>query len=140
MLVEVGSFHEAQQIFHKVAFWDDSSCDSLIIGYAKNGMFQNAIMLYETMRKHECHHPSEYSCVALLKACTQLNDRDIGCQVHADITKQGLLEINVFVGSALIHMYAKCGLLAKAQEVFDDLPDPNIVSWNTLIAGYVEHG
>eukprot|EP00250_Pteridium_aquilinum_P029439 c39383_g1_i1 orf=1-309(+) len=36
-------------------------------------------------------------------------------------------------------MYAKCGLLTKAQEVFDMLEVHNTVSWNALISGYVQH-
>eukprot|EP00250_Pteridium_aquilinum_P020277 c24766_g9_i1 orf=1-309(-) len=37
-------------------------------------------------------------------------------------------------------MYAKCGMLQKAQEVFDELPLRNLVSWNVLIIGYAQHG
>eukprot|EP00250_Pteridium_aquilinum_P009322 c18595_g3_i1 orf=2-544(+) len=37
-------------------------------------------------------------------------------------------------------MYAKCGSLTEAQDVFDELPYRNVVSWTSLITGYVEHG
>ncbi|MCO5547003.1 hypothetical protein L7F22_000443 [Adiantum nelumboides] len=42
--------------------------------------------------------------------------------------------------TTLLDMYAKCGFIAKAQQVFDDLPICNVVSWTALIGGYVEHG
>eukprot|EP00250_Pteridium_aquilinum_P017068 c23433_g9_i2 orf=217-2538(+) len=77
--------------------------------------------------------------VALLKACGARKDLRRGSRIHTAVAKRGLLQKNVFVGSAVIHMYAKCGALAKAQEVFDALPIQNVVSWNTLIAGYVQH-
>jgi pentatricopeptide repeat protein len=44
------------------------------------------------------------------------------------------------VGNALIDMYMKCGMLAKALSVFNNLPMRNIVSWNTLITGYAQMG
>ena len=47
---------------------------------------------------------------------------------------------NLFLGSTLVDMYAKCGLLARARQVFDKLPVQNTVSWNALITGYAQHG
>jgi pentatricopeptide repeat protein len=37
-------------------------------------------------------------------------------------------------------MYAKCGWLVEAQEIFDELPKQDVVSWTALIGGYAEHG
>ena len=42
--------------------------------------------------------------------------------------------------TALVAIYVKCGVIVKAQEVFDNLPAQNIATWNMLISGYVEHG
>eukprot|EP00250_Pteridium_aquilinum_P021298 c25084_g10_i2 orf=2-265(+) len=49
------------------------------------------------------------------------------------------MECDLGIGYMLVDMYAKNGLLAKAQEVFDRLPVRDLVSWNALIAGYSEH-
>ena len=43
------------------------------------------------------------------------------------------------LGNALMDMYARCGMLSKAQKVLEDLPARDVVSWNTLIGGYVQH-
>lgn len=43
---------------------------------------------------------------------------------------------NVFVVSALVNMYAKCGQIGDAQKVFDDMPERNLVSWNVIVARY----
>lgn len=40
----------------------------------------------------------------------------------------------------LVDMYAKCGCLQEAQKVFVELPFQNVISWNALFGGYVEHG
>ena len=43
------------------------------------------------------------------------------------------------LGNALVDMYAKCGALVKARKTLEELPTRNIVSWNSLMAGYVQH-
>eukprot|EP00250_Pteridium_aquilinum_P018943 c24234_g8_i1 orf=376-723(+) len=78
--------------------------------------------------------------VASLKACAKQKDLQTGSKIHADIIKRGLVETNVFVGSVLISMYAKCGGLAEAHLVLDELPVRDVVSWSTLIAAYAQKG
>ena len=56
--------------------------------------------------------------------------------------KNIILEGNVFYGSALVYMYAKCGSLGESKEVFDTLSVQNVVTWTTLIKAYTNqmHG
>eukprot|EP00250_Pteridium_aquilinum_P003632 c1393_g1_i1 orf=632-1195(+) len=53
--------------------------------------------------------------IALLQACVKHRDLDRGSEIHNAIVRRGLLE-NIFIGSTLVSMYAKCGILAKARE------------------------
>ncbi|KAL9667338.1 hypothetical protein QQ045_001691 [Rhodiola kirilowii] len=62
-----------------------------------------------------------------------------GQQVHTEVLKCGYRE-NVYAGSALLDMYAKCKRMEDAHVVFDCMPVRNSVSWNALIAGYAELG
>eukprot|EP00250_Pteridium_aquilinum_P009443 c18670_g2_i1 orf=1-465(-) len=71
--------------------------------------------------------------VASLKACAKQKDLQRGSRIHIDIDRKGLLQTNVFVGSALVSMYGRCGALETAQKVFDNLLNRNVVSWNALI-------
>lgn len=48
--------------------------------------------------------------------------------------------MNVFCGSALLDMYAKCGSIKDATRIFQEMPIRNIVSWNALIFVYVQNG
>eukprot|EP00250_Pteridium_aquilinum_P016958 c23385_g2_i1 orf=87-488(+) len=79
-------------------------------------------------------------CVALLRACAMQKDLNKGTRVHADILKWGLLQTSSYVANTLVSMYAKCGALAKAELVVDELPVRNVVCWSALIAGYAQHG
>lgn len=83
---------------------------------------------------------TDIALVAALKECANQKNLHRGSILHADILKEGLLESNVFIGSTLVNAYCKCGALAKAQQVFQELAAPNTVCWNALITGYAEHG
>lgn len=36
-------------------------------------------------------------------------------------------------------MYSKCGHLNDARKLFDEIPERNVVSWTSMIAGYVQN-
>jgi pentatricopeptide repeat protein len=79
--------------------------------------------------------------IAALKACSKSKDLCRGRQIHADLAGDGTLPDDVHLGSILVNMYAKCGDVRKAQEVFDELPARDVVSWTSLIGGYASaHG
>eukprot|EP00250_Pteridium_aquilinum_P029983 c40450_g1_i1 orf=238-744(+) len=118
-LVDNGSICHAQHVFDKLTHRRELSWSSLMSGYVKCGESQHALVLYKKMQEGGSLYPSGHALVTLLKACTVLKDIDQGHQLHYEISRQGLLETDTFVGSSLVDMYAKCGRLEKAQEVFD---------------------
>ena len=87
----------------------------------------------------KCYDPSAFTFVALLKSCAKLKDMTKGCEIHAHISKLGWLKTNLFVWNSVVDMYAKCGSVSRARELFEKLHVRDVVSWNALIAGYVQH-
>ena len=64
-----------------------------------------------------------------------------GEEIHAEVRKKGLLLTkDVALHTALVYMYAKCGSLSKARQVFDEISIHDSISWNALIAGYAQNG
>jgi len=78
-----------------------------------------------------------YSFSRLLKGIASVKRFDLGEQVHGLVIKGGY-ECNVYVGSSLVDMYAKCERVEDAFEAFKEISEPNSVSWNALIAGFVQ--
>ncbi|KAK8968938.1 Pentatricopeptide repeat-containing protein [Platanthera guangdongensis] len=70
-----------------------------------------------------------------LKACTLLHQFSIGRQIHSHAVKLGLFS-NPHIHSKLIHLYAVAGRMDDACKVFDEIPDPDSVAWNSMLEGY----
>ena len=84
--------------------------------------------------------PNDVTFVSILKACGMIGGATKGKELHARIAKEIVLEKNNILGTALVDMYAKCGMVSKAHRVFDALPVRDVVSWTALVAGYTQHG
>lgn len=73
----------------------------------------------------------------MLKACSELSYLHEGRKVHCEILKVG--NPDSFVLTGFVDMYAKCGEVDCSREVFDEITDKNVVSWTSMIAGYVQN-
>ncbi|XP_068667864.1 pentatricopeptide repeat-containing protein At5g42450, mitochondrial [Aristolochia californica] len=82
--------------------------------------------------------PNDFTFSTLIHSCTELKDHNCGKQLHASAIKVGL-ESDVFVGSSLIDHYVKFGSVGLTQRVFEDLHQPNVVSYTALICAYMKN-
>lgn len=80
--------------------------------------------------------PNGATLPLVIKACTRLNAVDSGKRIHYSIRGTGLME-DVRIGTALVDFYCKCGFVEEAHNVFDEMRDRDVVSWNALISGCV---
>ncbi|KAI5078004.1 hypothetical protein GOP47_0007828 [Adiantum capillus-veneris] len=139
MYAKCGSLAKAQQVLEELPSRNISSWNSLIVSYVQQGQAKKALDCYKRLQR-EGLSPNEVTFSSILKACSSTGAVEVGEQIHNYIDRQGLLRNNVVLGTALVDMYAKCGVLTRAQEVLDDLPFQDIVAWNALIAGYTQQG
>ncbi|KAG8369013.1 hypothetical protein BUALT_Bualt15G0106100 [Buddleja alternifolia] len=94
-----------------------------------------ALNFFNEMRGRDIF-PNHFTFSAVLPAC---GDATVGGQMHSLICKHGF-EFDVFVSSALVDMYGKSGDMVCARRVFDEMSERNIVSWNSLIVGFLQNG
>ncbi|KAM2274961.1 hypothetical protein ACFX1S_044704 [Malus domestica] len=78
--------------------------------------------------------------VRILHSCNTHHSIHIGKQLHLIFLKKGVLNSAVTLGNRLMQMYGKCGSMADARKLFDEMPQRNCFSWNTLIEGYMKSG
>ncbi|GMG99814.1 hypothetical protein Nepgr_001654 [Nepenthes gracilis] len=110
---------------------------SLITQFSHHHMPIKALSLFNHMRSTGIY-PNQFTFSAVLPACADTVNPFHGKQIHSLVNKQGF-DSDVFVGSALVGMYAKCFDMVSAEVVFDEMPERNLVSWNSLIVGLLEN-
>lgn len=117
---------------------DVVSWTAIISGCAHLGHESEAIELLKEMMEDGVE-PNAFTYSSALKACANLETVLHGQLVHSSANKSPAMS-NVYVGSALIYMYAKCGYVTEASQVFDSMPERNLVSWKAMIVGYARNG
>jgi len=106
--------------------------------YAQNGVADEAISLFHGMKEDNVN-PNKITLTAVLSACATIGALDLGKQIDEYASQRGF-QHDIFVATALIDMYAKCGSLDRAEKVFKEMPQKNEASWNAMISALASHG
>ncbi|KAJ4968663.1 hypothetical protein NE237_015364 [Protea cynaroides] len=133
-----GLIDKAFAIFTQVSARDTVCWTAMIDGFVRNGEMNRALRLFMKMQG-EAVRPNEVTVVCVLSACSQLGALELGRWVHSYVGKYKI-KLNHFVGSALISMYSRCGSLEEAQEVFVEMTDRDVITYNSMIVGLAMHG
>eukprot|EP01018_Ginkgo_biloba_P030203 Gb_04430 [translate_table: standard] len=138
MYAMCGSLENARLVFDKINKPNIYLWNGMIIGYARNGLYEEVLTLYYQMQR-DCMEPDKYTFPSVLKACGGISALQQGKKIHNHIIKRGI-ESDVVVASALVGMYAKCGSMDSARHLFDTMSHRDVAAWNTMIANYAQSG
>ena len=138
LYAKCGYLEDAHKVFDDIPDKNVVSWTAIISGYIGVGKFREAIDMFRRLLEMNLA-PDSFTIVRVLSACTQLGDLNSGEWIHKCIMEMGMVR-NVFVGTSLVDMYAKCGNMEKARSVFDGMAEKDIVSWGAMIQGYALNG
>lgn len=114
---------------------DDSSEN--VYALCQQGKLKEALrILYEMHLQRISVGYNVYNC--LLQECAESRSLTQAKMIHAHIIETGN-KPDVFIENGIINMYAKCGSVKDARQVFDKICQPDVVSWTSTISGYVQN-
>ncbi|KAJ4975264.1 hypothetical protein NE237_000370 [Protea cynaroides] len=135
-----GNVEAARELFDKMPQRSLVSWSAMIDGYVRSGDFGEALRLFNEMQALGVK-PDVVTLVSVLKACANLGALDQGRWVHIYIDRNKLgWERNVVLGTALVDMYAKCGCIDVAFQLFHGIYVKDAILWNAMIGGLAMHG
>ncbi|KAB5574403.1 hypothetical protein DKX38_001597 [Salix brachista] len=135
-----GELELARALFNEMPERNVVSWNAMIAGYSQNNQPKEALGLFHSMLEATAFVPMENTLVCVLSACGQLGFLDYGQWIYQNYVRMRYNEISVILANALIDMYAKCGVIHEAAQVFNEMPERNLVSWNSMITAYASHG
>ncbi|KAG0631017.1 hypothetical protein M758_1G221100 [Ceratodon purpureus] len=138
MYCKCGKLEEARKLFDGLPYQDVVSWTAMVTGYAQQGFHDEAIDLFQKMQQQGIK-PDKMTFTSVLTACSSPALLEQGKKFHQQLVRTGY-HLDVYLQSALVSMYAKCGSMEDAQQVFDQMSERNVVAWTAMITGCAQHG
>ncbi|XP_072994932.1 pentatricopeptide repeat-containing protein At5g66520-like [Typha latifolia] len=136
--VKSGHISFARAMFEQMPERNAVSWSTMITAYAQSGEFREALKLFNEMQVvGVC--PNHAGIVGALSACGFLGALEQGKWIHAFVERNGM-ELDRILGTALIDMYAKCGYIETAWQVFDAMIERDVFAFTSMISGLSNHG
>jgi pentatricopeptide repeat protein len=130
---------DARKLFDEMADRDVVSWTTLVDGYARGGLPDEAWRVFCRMVVAGGVWPNEVTLVAAASAAGQIGLLGLGRMVHQCVVESGG-RMSVNLENALIDMFGKCGCVASAKEVFDGMAIKDVYSWTSMVSAYAKCG
>ncbi|OVA03477.1 Pentatricopeptide repeat [Macleaya cordata] len=164
-----GSMDSAELLFKRMPIRNEIKCTSVMVGYAKCGAKEVALEMFNKMPYkdvvswnaliavfNQCNYfneslsiflemlkakvsPNNVTLISMLSACARVGALELGKWIHAYIGRNNI-EMDNYLVSSLVDMYAKCGSIELAVQVFDKMHDKDLLTWSIMIGGLAMHG
>ncbi|KAF8408568.1 hypothetical protein HHK36_004631 [Tetracentron sinense] len=136
MYCNCGQVKSGRQVFdgildRRIGLWN-----AMIAGYAQNGLDEEALRLFTEMEEVAKISPNPTTMASVLPACVRCEAFSHKESIHGYVVKWGF-ERDRYVQNALMDMYSRMGKLEVSQKIFNRMEVRDLVSWNTMITGYV---
>ncbi|WJX52496.1 hypothetical protein P8452_38604 [Trifolium repens] len=134
MYAKCGALMEACLIFDDMERKDVVSWNAIIAAHEQNEQVEETFALFVSMLRSTME-PDDFTFGSVVKACAGQQALNYGMEIHGRVIKSGM-GLDWFVGSAMIDMYCKCGMLVEAEKIHERLEEKTTVSWNSIISGF----
>ncbi|GAB4857750.1 hypothetical protein Ancab_015658 [Ancistrocladus abbreviatus] len=136
----MGDVEVASAFFESMPAQNVVSWNTILALFVRCKKYTECLELFDQLIQGGEATPDEATLVSVLTACAYLGRLDKGKWVHSYMKTNRRIEPDVLLLTALLTMYVKCGDMDMAKDVFDNMPEKSVVSWNSMIMGYGTHG
>ncbi|XP_038877521.1 pentatricopeptide repeat-containing protein At5g66520-like [Benincasa hispida] len=137
---KTGDVDAARQLFDQMPSRDLASWSSMITAYVNNRNYRAGLLIFQDMIVNGIS-PDQIAIGSILNGCAHMGSLGLlaGKSVHGFVVKNRW-ELNLQLGTVLVDMYAKCGFLKYACQIFHFMSEKNVRTWTALICGMAQHG
>lgn len=135
---KAGNIEAARLIFDEMVDKDLFCWSAMISGYANSDKPEEALEIFHEMLRHGVK-PDQVTMLSVISACAHLGALDKAERIHLYVDEKGF-GTALPIYNALIDMYAKCGSLEQAKEVYGRINRKNVISWTSMINAFATHG
>ena len=135
--IKSGSLDSALYVFNSIRSCDSVSWNIMIHGLLSQGASDEGLWRFKQARIFG-FEPNVSTLVLAIHACRSLGAMDEGLKMHGYIIRSGFLDITS-VQNSLLSMYAGTHM-ERAKELFDEMPERDVISWSVMIGGYTQTG
>ncbi|KAK4802308.1 hypothetical protein SAY86_000511 [Trapa natans] len=137
--VKLGSLMDAHEVFKQMPSKGCVSYTTMMIGFTKNNRGIEAVQIFRDMQV-EGLVPNEVTVASLISAYVQLGSAIGACRMLHGLLIKLMLHSFVIVSTNLLNMYCISSSLSDARNLFEEMPERNLVSWNVMLNGYSKSG
>ncbi|URD90871.1 Pentatricopeptide repeat-containing protein [Musa troglodytarum] len=128
----------AEEVFENMPVKSLVSWNAMILGYAQNDRVEDALRLFNKMQR-ETVMPDSFTMVSVIPVLADISVLKQAKWIHGFAIRL-CLDKNIFVMTALVDLYAKCGSVRVARRLFDAMEERHVTTWNAMIDGYGTNG
>ncbi|WJX53592.1 hypothetical protein P8452_39571 [Trifolium repens] len=132
-----GCIDDARLLFDGLEVKTTVTWNTIIAGYVKQGRSELSLKLFDRMREGVVC-PDKYVLSSVLSACSMLEFLEGGKQIHCYVLRRGIVMDDSMI-NGFIDFYFKCHKVESGRKLFDQMVDKNVVSWTTMIAGFMQN-
>ncbi|KAK9272823.1 hypothetical protein L1049_003201 [Liquidambar formosana] len=137
------SLETARKLFDETPHRSVYLWNAILKSYCREKQWAETLCLFSNMISAAVSSedkPDNFTIPIALKACAGLRAITSGKIIHGFVKKSEKIGSDMFVGSALIELYSKCGQMGNALKVFEEFPRPDVVLWTSMVTGYEQNG